>query len=85
MLTNFLSDKNNLNLLTFVLVSLLTITVSSRFNWWETIVILALIGILCLIVHTKGIAKGMLFIKSDKLIDEYMRALKKSRDKATKK
>ena len=85
MLTNFLSDKNNLNLLIFVLVSLLTFTVSSRFNWWETIVVLALIGILCVIIRIRGIADGMLTVKDDLLIKEFLKAIKSNADKTTKK
>ena len=85
MLTNFLSDKNNLNLLIFVLVSLLTFTVSSRFNWWETIVVLALIGILCVIIRIRGIADGMLKVKDDLLIKEFLKAIKSNADKTTKK
>ena len=85
MLTNFLSNKYNLNILLFLLSSLLTITVSSRFNWWETIVILALIGILCVIIHTKGIAKGMLFVKDDLLIKRFLKAVEKNANKTTKK
>ena len=84
MLTNFLSDKNNLNLLTFVLISLLTITVSSRFNWWETAVILLLIGVLCIIVRIKGIADGIMKIKDDITFHELLKSIRKNTDKITK-
>ena len=85
MLTNFLSNKYNLNILMFVISSLLAITLLNRFNYWETAVVLALIGVLCVIVHVKAIAKGMMFVKDDKLINEFLKAIKSNADKTTKK
>ena len=51
----------------------------------ETIVILALIGILCVIIRIRCIADGMLKVKDDLLIKEFLKAIKSNADKTTKK
>ena len=91
MLTNFLSNKYNINILMVLVSALLTYTIVNRFNcvygshYLETGLVLALIVILCVIVHIKGIAKGMLSVKDDLLIKEFLKAIKSNADKTTKK
>ena len=63
MLTNFLSNKNNLTLLQCLLYGVLGYLLKGNYNWTQFIIVFIILFGIQFITHIKGISQGMVMLR----------------------
>ncbi len=72
MITNFLSHKPNITLVSIILWCIILYTLMQAYNVWETLIVLTLIAILNFFSFIVGIGRGMVREASNRIIfDEW--------------
>ena len=85
MITDFLTRKTNLNILQFIVAFILSYCLLTRYSTGETLLLMVLVVILNIIVHIKAIAKGMLIIKTDPVMNSFLKEIEKIEETDKKK
>ena len=82
MINNFFSNKTNLTILQFILLSLIAYIMGSHLETGQFVIMLIVVVVLQFITHIKGIADGMLY---NQLLNDNSKNFKKLMDKIKKK
>ena len=81
MITKFLSNRVNLNIIQVFLSTMILYVLMQRYSMFESMIIGLLMALLAMVVHIKAIAKGMMFVKDDPLMKKWLHSLKKFEEK----
>ena len=82
MLIEFFANKRRLNIIRLLISGILLYVVSTRFSFWETLLLTLLVIVINLVTHVKATADGMKYAKisrqlMNKLLEERRNRQKK--------
>mgnify|MGYP001254894048 CR=1 FL=1 len=86
MITEFMSNKTNLNILQLLTAAIIIYLLSIRLVVSETILLVFLISFYSTIIHIKAVVKGMIYAQEDPILKQWVNSINKmaKRDRKNK-